>query len=910
MKRFLAVILSVSAVLCLTRWTLPDGTAGPPALSETQEIDFRIIELRLRRRAVIAQDVFAYGDGADLLLPLEDFFYALEFPIEVNDAEGTASGWFLRETQTFELDGASGTVTIAGETFEFRPSRLRTDGERLHVPLGLLTSWFGLNSEWNAQNQTINLEPDYLLPAEEVSMRNRRTQGSGRRAPRLDVGALSPVDAPYSWIGWPYGAADISYNLAGPDPRISDASANISLTGDFLRMTGELFASANTDGQRTARLSLSRTDASGHLFSGVLGGYGATNFRIGDVSTSTHPLLNGGGAGLGVQVSRSRLRRGGDFDTTRLEGEAFAGWQAELYRDGQLLGFLTVPSSGRYIFDEVPLTFGINRFRIELYGPLGERRTIERPVDISDAFVRRGDMEYTAEFALLGRGVFMNPRDAAQLDFDDDTIGNEGEDEDFLAGDRGQGYVAYSEMTMGLTNSLSASLGAQLRGGEGLGDHQSAFLTLAQRSGVHVLSGDFAIEDSGENALRLTYSTEFRGVSVNATAENYTDRFGQLDDENDSAQLVRRGSLRFDGRVEPFGFVNGAGWSFGFTGSERSDGAQDFAAQGRLSGQVAGVSVSQTANWRWSDSDGNGMTETANSALNVSGSVGDFRMRGSLDMSLRPEVELSRGQFEIARRVNDWFGRFRYSHDFQSESRTVGASLSRDFDGIRLGMDLRHDLEDSQTSALFTLGFNFDRHPGGRGMRFGRNARSNRGVASIRVYEDMNLDGVYTPGEDRIIPDAAVITEPRSRLISNDDRVVLDDLSTTEVIGVSVSRDELSDPYLIPATEGASFTARPAGVVSIDLPVVMSGEVEVELKDENGDPIDGRIAELNSCEPDGKRERERSAFDGYIFFQFVTPGCYTLSVPDFEPTEVHVAPGDILRPELVRLSEASAGMAE
>ena len=83
----------------------------------------------------------------------------------------------------------------------------------------------------------------------------------------------------------------------------------------------------------------------------------------------------------------------------------------------------------------------------------------------------------------------------------------------------------------------------------------------------------------------------------------------------------------------------------------------------------------------------------------------------------------------------------------------------------------------------------------------------------------------------------------------------------------------------------------------------MSGEVEIAIRDEEGAPVEGLIAELNSCRSDGEfsdRLRERSAFDGYVFFQFVRPGCYELSVPGFISQKLNVAPGEIVRPELKR----------
>ncbi len=62
------------------------------------------------------------------------------------------------------------------------------------------------------------------------------------------------------------------------------------------------------------------------------------------------------------------------FDRTRIEGDLPAGWEAEIYRNGELLGFAKSDGSQRYVFDDVQLLYGENRIRVVLYGPQGQVR--------------------------------------------------------------------------------------------------------------------------------------------------------------------------------------------------------------------------------------------------------------------------------------------------------------------------------------------------------------------------------------------------------------------------------------------------------------------------------------------------------------------------------------------------------
>ena len=60
-----------------------------------------------------------------------------------------------------------------------------------------------------------------------------------------------------------------------------------------------------------------------------------------------------------------------NFDRTRFEGDLPSGWDAEIYRNGELLAFAHSDARQRYVFDDVQLMYGENQISIVLYGPQG-----------------------------------------------------------------------------------------------------------------------------------------------------------------------------------------------------------------------------------------------------------------------------------------------------------------------------------------------------------------------------------------------------------------------------------------------------------------------------------------------------------------------------------------------------------
>ena len=99
---------------------------------------------------------------------------------------------------------------------------------------------------------------------------------------------------------------------------------------------------------------------------------------FGDVEGFDSSLTGSSSAGRGAVLTNRPLTARTAFDRTRIEGDLPTGWEAELYRNGELLGFAKSDSSQRYVFDDVQLLYGDNRIRVVLYGPQGQIRERER----------------------------------------------------------------------------------------------------------------------------------------------------------------------------------------------------------------------------------------------------------------------------------------------------------------------------------------------------------------------------------------------------------------------------------------------------------------------------------------------------------------------------------------------------
>ena len=111
--------------------------------------------------------------------------------------------------------------------------------------------------------------------------------------------------------------------------------------------------------------------------------------RLGDVTS-------GGPRGVpieGVSLTNAPFMRPADFAFEELLGRLAPGWELEVYRGEQLIGYTPVDAQGRYGVG-VPVVYGQNPVDVVAFGPHGEVRQLSRNFFIPFARLPKGRFEY------------------------------------------------------------------------------------------------------------------------------------------------------------------------------------------------------------------------------------------------------------------------------------------------------------------------------------------------------------------------------------------------------------------------------------------------------------------------------------------------------------------------------------
>lgn len=134
-------------------------------------------------------------------------------------------------------------------------------------------------------------------------------------------------------------------------------------------------------------------------------------WSAGDIVSDGNNMFFYGSAGRGVMLSSFK-----DFvisadKTIDISGALPAGWDAELYLNNQLIGFRQSGVSGRYEFKNIPVNYGLNDFKVMLYGPFGEVREEQRRYYSGTSPVHVGELGYNLTVQQPNRYIINSDND-------------------------------------------------------------------------------------------------------------------------------------------------------------------------------------------------------------------------------------------------------------------------------------------------------------------------------------------------------------------------------------------------------------------------------------------------------------------------------------------------------------------
>ncbi|HET7708607.1 MAG TPA: carboxypeptidase-like regulatory domain-containing protein [Sphingomicrobium sp.] len=817
----------------------PDTRLWSPDPEEQFLLDVNLRQLRL------SEGVRAYQTPEGTCVLFGDFLAALDVPLKIDMAAKKASGWAFRESHRVDVDLAGGSASFGGKREAIRPETVRETGDGWCVDTAALGRWFGITVKPVTAGSVLVIESDAKLPIE-LAM-ERQTRAASLKTAKFDINSLPQVRLPYRM--WRAPALDFvvsgGITYRAKDGARIDRRTSVYAAGEIAKLSYDAQFSTTDKGVPSAfRFRAYRSDPDG----GLLGPLKATHFGFGDVAGFDSRLTGSAASGRGAVVTNRPVRSLSSFDRTRFEGDLPAGWEAEIYRNGELLGFARPDGSQRYVFDNVPLMYGENQIRIVLYGPQGQTRTKEELINVGQDNVPSGKTWYWAGFSQPGRDLLSfrkPPDDVGQQPEAQAAIAVEhGLDERTSVGLLARAMLIHDEKLTFLEGSVRRSIGP----------------ALVELSGAY--------DGKGGTAARVQALA--RIGSVNATVEALLANDFHL--RGDRPQTMREARVAIDAPIRIGRTVLPAHVGVHYT--DRQDGSKQLEAAARLSASIERFNLATDIRYRrqYLRSGPSPPSELEWSLLG-SGRVGDVRLRGQSTFDLAPErrfrsAELS-AYWSASDKV-DWEAALAY--DGPNNRGRARLTHIRRLSSMALAVT-----GEAATDGSLAIGFNlnFSLDPGS-GFRLSRQPLASAGSVQARVYRDLNDNGVRDHAEP-YEKGALVTTGTRlaEKLTDANGSVMVAGLAAFTPVTVGIDESSLSDPMLVPKKALQVVIPRPGVPAEVEIGLVGGGDIEGALVKSGGIGFEGLAVEL--LDANGKVvATAQSDFDGFFLFERVPYGTYRL----------------------------------
>ena len=804
-------------------------------------LDVNIRQLRL------GDGVRAYPTPEGTCIVLGDFLTTLDVPMRIDLDAKSASGWAFQEQNRIEIDRRSGKVRFGAQAERIAHGAIRDVPEGWCTDSAALTRWFGIKVTPRTGGSSLLLESQAKLPVE-LAVERRRRAAQLKKNAAADLSMLPQVRLPYRM--WRAPALDfvvsggVTYR-ASTGARV-DRRAAISSAGEIATLSYNAQVATDDRGRpQSVRMRAFRSDPDG----GLLGPLDATHFEFGDVTSHSSKLLGGGGNGRGVAVSNQPLFTPASFDRTRFEGELPAGWEAELYRNGQLMAFATAGDDQRYQFEDVQLLYGDNQIDIVLYGPQGQIRNRSETVNIGQDNLPAGKTWYWAGINQPGRDLV--------------NFTKLGEDPNRP---KVQATVALSH---GIDTRTSVSLLVQ---GVQLDDERLTYVEGSVRRSVGraLVEVAAARDDKGGTAARAQVLTRLGEVSLSAEAVAAND----FRIEGRERQTLREARLSADAPLKFGRTTIPAHADVRYT--ERGDGTRYLEAAARLSSNINRFNLAGDLRYRRQLSTNEGGPDPPadfEGSVMGSGRIGDVRVRGSTTWAIEPQARFRTAELSAywsASRSAD----FEAGLTYDAEVRVARGRLThiRRFETMAIAVT-GEAATDGALAVGFNLNFSLD---SGRGFNLSRQTLANAGAVRARVFRDLNDNGRRDLGEP-FEKGALITTGARLAERTTDERgqVLVAGLANYVPVTVGIDTSSLPDPMLAPKKALQLVVPRAGIAAEVDIALVGAGDIEGAIVRDGGDGFEGLDVEL--LDAAGKvAATTRTDFDGFFLFERVAYGRYTV----------------------------------
>ena len=812
--------------------------ALPSAIAQNQDQEELLLSFRHQSIGNVYVGVVYDYTTQQYYLPVLELFRYFEVHTQPQMSDFTIQGNFLSPDRVYIIDLQKHLITYSKQIQTLEQSDFRIGTLDYYLSPKIFEEVFGLSFTVNTMQLTLRLETAHKLP---IQVRRER---EGFRTGLIPLDSISDegsfsIPRDRKWLSGAMLDYNISSEIRGSNLGLS---YNVGMGAEILGgdIQGRVFGYRSADGMAALQLNnvfwrfVVRDNA---LFSNVILG------QMNTTGLDFRPMR-------GISISNEPVEPRRSYDAFNLDGYTTPDSEVELFLNERLIQFVRADALGYYRF-EIPLTYGSSRLRIRIYTPDGQINEIDRQVQIPFNFLPKGVFQYQLQAGTPEQGFHIESPDGIVT----------------------QGNIAY-----GLNNWLTMKLGTDYLSSDPFQSKPIMYGNVSARIAKQYL---MSLDLAPSAFYRLNGSVLYpSNQSLNMTYTRFTGQ-GVFNFRNASEEFIANYFLPIQINTVSLGIVLGAEHIvFEEIMSTRLR-ADLNVRMGRLNVRLNYRDAIFTTNTSTMNGEGQFTGAITYNLIRKPGLpvyLHGLFMRGQIVLDTKMK-ELMRSELQISKTINR-MGRFNlnigYNHIFRNM--TFDAGLIIDFNSVRSTSTFRSmgELSSFRQSLNGSIGMDIpNKH-----VSASNREQVGRASASLLFFIDNNGSGKYDEGDELIAEKAFKLDRTAISVVGRDSIIRLNQLQSYHKYTLTINRNALSDPTLMPLHEQYTIILDPNQHKQIEIPFYRGGVIEGTVFVENKEEFKGLGGlRLRIIGLDSKFETELRTFsNGGYYAMDIPPGKYTIEV--------------------------------
>ena len=794
--------------------------------------------------------IYAYNYNKILYLPFSQL--ANDIGISYKTENRVVTAYYQNEpNRLYTVDLNNYTAKSGTLPVEMNKSDYRSIEKTIFFSADFLKRLFGIDIKANYFSMEMEIDGDKEFP---TLVKLNAAKKRGKSTYQMPDRSFKDYEMDNRLIGMPVFDLQLgkSWGHSQKSHRYSNSdSYAINFSGIAAGLDFNSYFSGNSGNDRkpTIRLNAGRT-----FLDEPPNALNLKTLKMGDISGMSGSYFASGGAGRGISVSSFKNLVMSADKTIDIVGPLPEGWEVELYWNNMLVGYRQNSTAGEYNFKNIPVSYGLNTFKLVFYGPYGETRTEEKRYYSGTSPVAKGEIGYTMSAYQPGRYLFENNQ----------TSKPEGKDIPIYDANFYYGLSDDITLISGVTHTPDAPTKEEAQN----------FAMLGAQYAVKGSSIQYNLEKNLDYS-NLGHHLEWQGdVYIGTLYASYDDynRIHSPRSYYGDEYLKTKTEFRFSGS-NPWRIPYTLSYR---TGKKESDNRAYEDITARISRNLA---------QRWYIS-----IEDTYSAIDHTNEIkpslyhywDDYTWQTDITYKHKPENRFTDLNSQLTWRSDRYtYYTLSYRRDIQSKMDYYSISGSRIFPFGGLSLSASIDKEKNFSTSL-NYNISFAKEPD----RYRILTSANSQLAHSGSIYVMARDETGAPVEGVGLTANNLVKEVYTDEHGN---AFLTDLSSYEKTILNVDLESIGDLTLKPMFEQKKLVLRPGTLKIIDLPFSHVGTIEGQIANPYGKRLYGyKIAVVDA---NGKEvEYTFADLDGYFLMEDVPYGDYKLVVSK-DNVELTVIPG-------------------